>query len=130
MRVIYVSLIGCTEVCAYWKHWPCLFPQNGPGMKHTRQIRLDKWQENIIVNEPEMFLRGLIHSDGYRGLNWVNGKGYARYQFCNRSDDIRALFCWGCDLLEIPWRRMNRYNISVARRDGVARLDQFIGPKT
>jgi hypothetical protein len=77
-----------------------------------------------------MFLRGLIHSDGYRGLNWVNGKGYARYQFCNRSDDIRALFCWGCDLLEIPWRRMNRYNISVARRDGVARLDQFIGPKT
>ena len=108
MRVIYVSLIGCTEVCAYWKHWPCLFPQNGPGIKHTRQIRLDRWQENIIVNEPEMFLRGLIHSDGYRGLNWVNGKGYARYQFCNRSDDIRALFCWGCDLLEIPWRRMNR----------------------
>ena len=79
MSLIHVSLIGCTEVCAYWKHWPCLFPQHGPGMKHTRSIKLQAWQRDIVVSHPELFLRGLIHSDGYRGLNWVNGKGYPRY---------------------------------------------------
>jgi hypothetical protein len=54
---------------------------------------------------------------------------YPRYQFSNRSDDIRALFCWACDLLGIEWRVMNAWNISVARRESVARLDEFIGPK-
>ena len=129
-KVLHVQKVGCTEVCALWKHWPCLFPQHGPGMKHTRPIRLADWQERILRNHPQLFLRGLVHSDGYRGLNWVKGKGYLRYQFTNHSDDIRGLFCWACDLLDIPWRRMNRYNISVARREGVARLDEFIGPKS
>jgi hypothetical protein len=23
--------IGCVDVNAYWKHWPCVFPQHGPG---------------------------------------------------------------------------------------------------
>lgn len=32
--------IGCTEVAAYSKHWPCLFPQHGPGRKHERRIEL------------------------------------------------------------------------------------------
>jgi hypothetical protein len=27
--------IGCTEVASYSKHWPCLFPQHGPGRKHA-----------------------------------------------------------------------------------------------
>ena len=22
---------GCVDVNAYWKHWPCVFPQHGPG---------------------------------------------------------------------------------------------------
>jgi hypothetical protein len=130
MKVMYIPQPGCTEVCGLWKHWPCLFPQHGAGMKHMRPIKLADWQRSIVEKEPELFLRGLVQSDGYRGLNWVKGKGYPRYQFSNRSDDIRALFCWACDLLEIPWRRMNRYNISVARREGVARLDEFIGPKS
>ena len=42
---------------------------------------------------------------------------------------IRALFCWACDLLGIEWRVMNEWNISVARRESVATLDEFIGPK-
>jgi hypothetical protein len=29
----------------------------------------------------------------------------------------------------IAWRQMNAKNISVARRDAVAKLDVFIGPK-
>jgi hypothetical protein len=28
---------GCTEVKSYSRHWPCLFPQHGPGKKHTRR---------------------------------------------------------------------------------------------
>jgi hypothetical protein len=80
-----------------------------------------------------LFLRGLIHSDGCRSTNTIH-KGretyrYPRYQFTNASADIRALFCNACDRLGIAWRRMNARNISVARREAVARMDEFIGPK-
>lgn len=30
------------------KHWPCLFPQHGPGRKHHRRIALEPWQEAIV----------------------------------------------------------------------------------
>jgi hypothetical protein len=110
-----------------------LFPQHGPGHKHERTIELDDWQLELTHRYPQELIRGLIHSDGSRGLNTVHVQGktyrYPRYYFCNHSDDIRAIFCQHLDLLGIPWRRMNRFNISVARRDGVARLDEFVGPK-
>jgi hypothetical protein len=35
---------GCTHLVSYWKHWPCLFPQHGPGRKHLRSIVLEEWQ--------------------------------------------------------------------------------------
>ena len=54
---------------------------------------------------------------------------YPRYQFCNHSDDIRTLLCEYCDKVGVEWRRMNRWNISVARRDSVALMDRHIGPK-
>jgi hypothetical protein len=54
---------------------------------------------------------------------------YVRYNFSNRSADIRGIFCDTCDLLGVEWRVMNASNISVARRASVARLDEFIGPK-
>src|SRR5262249_5395128 len=53
----------------------------------------------------------------------------SRYQFSNRSDDIRAIFCEYCDRVGVEWRRMNRWTISVARRGSGARMDRFIGPK-
>jgi hypothetical protein len=80
MRVGKVQRVGCIEINAYWKHWPCLFPRHGSGRKHERTIELLPWQREIASTEPAPLLRGLIHSDGYRGLNWVNGKGYPRYQ--------------------------------------------------
>jgi hypothetical protein len=113
---------------------PHLFPQHGPGLKHQRPIVLLEWQRAITGRYPERLIRGLIHSDGCRHLNRVHVAGkryeYPRYSFCNHSDDIRAIFCEHLDLLAIPWRRMNRWNISIARREGVARLDEFVGPKT
>jgi hypothetical protein len=33
--VFSVQRLGCTEVKSASKHWPCLFPQHGPGRKHT-----------------------------------------------------------------------------------------------
>jgi hypothetical protein len=120
-------------VNAYSNTWQQLFPQHGAGPKHLRTIGLSPWQRRITQRCPEQLLRGLIHSDGNRHMNRIRhpSKTYAypRYTFSNRSDDIRAIFCEHLDLLDIPWRRMNRWNISVARREAVARLDEFVGPK-
>lgn len=121
------------EVNSFSKHWRCLLPQHGAGLKHHREIRLEDWQREICDRYPWRFLRGLIHSDGCRSMNTIRHPkktyAYPRYQFSNRSDDIRALFCEYCDKLGVEWRRMNRWNISVARRESVALMDRHIGPK-
>jgi len=133
MRVGDVQREGCVEVYAYWKHWPCLFPQHGPGVKHRRDIRLEPWQERILEKHPDRLLRGLIHSDGYRGDNKVKVKDktyvYPRYQFSNVSSQIRDIFCRACDRHGVRWRQMNQTNIAVSRREDVAKLDEIIGPK-
>lgn len=75
----------------------------------------------------------VLHSDGCRSLNKVTagGKHYAywRYTFTNRSLDIQRIFCDACDLAGVPWRHMNQRTISVARKAGVAYLDEVVGPK-
>jgi transcriptional regulator with XRE-family HTH domain len=123
----------CVLIVSYSKSWPCLFPQHGPGRKHARSIELQEWQQRIVSAAPGWFLRGLIHTDGWRGLNRVHVKGrdyaYPRYQFSNRSDDIRRLFTDACDLLGAQWRPWGRWHISVARRESVAILDSWIGLK-
>jgi hypothetical protein len=129
---------GCTLVGSYSKHWHCLFPQHGPGMKHTRKIELEPWQREIVDEFTEEFIRGLIHSDGCRTTNRVrkalkNGSDaryeYPRYFFSNASDDIRKLYTDALDHLGIAWKQNNARNISVAKREAVARLDEFVGPK-
>jgi hypothetical protein len=121
------------EVWVYSKHLPCLFPQHGAGRKHERAIRLADWQAAVVMRHPSHLLRGLIHSDGCRFTNTVRHGDktypYPRYNFTNRSDDIKRIFCDACDLLGIEWRVMNQWDISVAKRDSVARLDEFVGPK-
>jgi hypothetical protein len=125
---------NAVEVGVYSKHLPCLFPQHGPGRKHKRVIKLADWQVRAVERHPHLLLRGLIHSDGCRFTNTVRHARktyeYVRYNFSNRSADIRGIFCDTCDLLGIEWRVMKAFNISVARRASVARLDEFIGPKT
>lgn len=120
-------------ISAYGRRWRCLFPQHGAGKKHERRIVLEDWQQAIVDAYPQPFLRALIHTDGWRGENRVHVKGrdysYPRYQFSSRSDDIRRLFADACDRLEIEWRPWGRWHISVARREAVAKLDTFIGPK-
>jgi hypothetical protein len=124
----------CAVVSVHSNQIACLFPQHGPGPKHTRTIQLEDWQEELVHGDPKPFVRGLIQSDGCRFMNRVrvNGKRYEypRYNFTNASDDIRTLFTDACDRLGIEWRQMNARNISVARRDSVALLDTFVGPKS
>ncbi|MFF0524696.1 helix-turn-helix domain-containing protein [Actinomadura nitritigenes] len=128
---------GCTMVGSYSKHWPCLFPQHGPGRKHERKIELAGWQREITDQRTEEFVRGLIHSDGCRSMNRVRRPlqggnrwyEYPRYTFTNVSLDIQRLFTDALDRLGIAWKQMNATDISVARREAVARLDGFVGAK-
>lgn len=120
---------GCVEVWLSSKHWPCLLPQHGPGKKHLRPIRLEPWQEVLVKEATEEFVRGLIDSDGCRVVANDRGVKSVRYHFSNRSDDIRALFCAALDDLGISWTRPSRYQVAVYRNAAVARLDEFVGPK-
>jgi hypothetical protein len=128
---------GCTAVKSYSKHWPCLFPQHGPGRKHHRKIELDQWQFVIAQKYPGELARGLFHSDGWRGVNRVRRRladgdswyEYPRYLFGNESRDILRLCGETLDQLGVAWRFSRPNAISVARREAVARLDEVVGPK-
>jgi hypothetical protein len=135
--VFHVAQQGCTSVNSWSKHWPCLFPQHGPGRKHERPIVLEQWQQAIVDEFPGDFARGLFHSDGCRFTNRVRRPlaagdrwyEYPRYMFTNESADIRGLCGEALELLGVAWRYSRRNTISVARREAVARLDEFVGPK-
>jgi hypothetical protein len=131
------QLRGCLAITVSWKHWPCLFPQHGPGRKHERTLRLEDWQRDIVTAAPAALVRGLMHSDGCRVNNWarrtVAGEpkryDYPRWQFVNHSADIRAWCCDALDLLDVPWRASSWRTIPVSTRAGVARLDELVGRK-
>lgn len=127
----------CTQVQTSTNHWKCMIPQHGPGMKHTRPIVLTDWQLEIVAANPQGLIRGLIQSDGCRSMNTIHRKlpsgtrtySCPRYFFSNVSCDIRRIYTEALDLLGIEWKQ-NRWNsISVAKRDAVAALDEFVGPK-
>jgi hypothetical protein len=120
---------GCVDVSMYSKHWPCLLPQHGPGMKHTRSIALEPWQQALVDRATEEFILGLIHSDGCRVVANDRGIRSVRYHFSNRSEDILGLFTAALDALGIPWTRSDWHTISIYRKAATARLDTFVGPK-
>ncbi len=121
---------NCVEVYLDSKHWLCLFPQHGPGTKHTRPIRLESWQEALVSQDTKQFVRGLIESDGCRVVANDRGVRSVRYHFSNRSEDILGLFTGALDDLGIPWTRPDWHTIAVYRKAAVARLDEFVGPKS
>lgn len=132
-----VAKQGCHDQQTWWNHWPCLIPQHGPGKKHDRPIVLEPWQQDIVAAHPGRLLRGLFHSDGWRGDNvavhrregHVTRYRYPRYEFTNRSADIRELCTQALDRLDIAWRPNGPWRISVNRRGAVAALDEHVGPK-
>ena len=62
----------------------------------------------------------------------IHGREYSypRYFFNNLSLDIQKIFTDALDALQIPWRNNNWHSVSIARREGVAALDEFAGPKS
>ena len=125
-----VKKVGCFDVSLYSKHWPCLIPQHGPGVKHKRPIALEPWQQALVDQATEEFVLGLIHSDGCRVVANDRGVRSIRYHFSNRSEDIIGLFTAALDKLGIHWTRSTKYIVSIYRKADTARLDEFIGPKT
>jgi len=123
----------CVEVGVYWRHWPCVFPQHGPGRKHLRPIVLNEQQSCLVREHPKPFLRGLIHSDGTRIVAVERKGNYVRhaprYAFSNLSVDILGLFAAACDLVGVQYTRPSHKQIAVYRKASVALLDEFIGPK-
>jgi hypothetical protein len=111
-RVFAVARTGCTEIKSTSKHWLCLFPQHGPGRKHQRAIKLEPWQQEIVARYPGDFARGLFHSDG-----------------CRTGNRVRRPAKSGDRWYEYPRYYSKPTTISVARREAVARLDEFVGPK-
>ncbi len=129
---------GCIDVNSYWKHWPCVFPQHGPGRKHERKVELADWQRIIVGRHPEWLIRGLIHSDGNRHINPITKRlpsgtkeyRYSRYMFTNASTEIQDIFTGALDALGVHWTQTMPRIIAISRRDDVAYLDTFVGPKS
>jgi hypothetical protein len=136
-KVMMLQKQGCQEVLSYSRHWPCLFPQHGPGRKHLRRIELQPWQQTIVTEFAGELVRGPFHSDGYRGTNRVrrvlaDGEHwyeYPRYLFTNKSTDVLGLCVAALDRLEVEWRFARPDVIPVAKKEAVARLDAFVGLK-
>jgi hypothetical protein len=128
-----VALVGCHDRYCSWNHWPCLFPQHGPGVKHTRPIVLEQWQQRLVDEHPWALIRGLIHSDGCRAINKVTVHGvrysYPRYFFANESRDILEIMGDALDRVGVAWRYNRPNSISIARRAAVALMDAQVGPK-
>ena len=112
-----------------WNHWPCVFPQHGPGRKHLRRIRLAAWQAAVIESEREAFVRVSSTANGCRIIANDRGNPSIRYHFSNLSEDIKHLYCESLDAMGAQWTRPCNQQIAVYRKASVALLDRFIGPK-
>jgi hypothetical protein len=122
------------DVASWSQLWPELIPQHGRGPKHLRPIHLEPWQTRVVEMEPRAFIRGLFHSDGCYFTNPIWSKAgklylYDRYVFYNKSADIKGLFRWACTLLGVDTRVVGSRAVSVAKRESVARLNEFLGAK-
>jgi hypothetical protein len=113
----------------YNQHLVCLFPQHGAGKKHTREIVLEQWQQQLVDAAPWAFLRGCIRSDGCAFVNRTGPYEYLSYGFANRSVQILDLFEATCVALGLRPRRYAT-SIRLNRRDDAARLLQHVGIKS
>jgi len=108
---------------------PHLFPQNGIGRKHTRNIKLVDWQKRIISHKH--LLMGLFHSDGTFYYRKNKKNIYPAYGFRNESDDIHEIFQNCCRNLNISYTfSIKRKNTNIYKNNDVIKLKEIIGTKT
>lgn len=117
-----------TTLSVYCRHLPCLVPQHGPGTKHERPIVLEDWQRHCLEAAPMSFIRGCIRSDGCYFINRTGAYRYPSYAFVNLSADIRDLLAEACDRVGIAHTRTGP-RVRICRRESVAILDRWVGPK-
>ena len=124
---------NCIEVSMYSKHWPCFFPQHGPGRKHLTIHTTCRVATEERRCESQAVHPALIHSDGTRIIATERKGSYVRraprYAFSNKSEDIKRLFCESCDAVGVRWTRPSDRQIAIYRKASVALLDEFVGPK-
>ena len=115
----------------YSKHWPCLFPQHGPGRKHNRRIALEPWQQALVDQATEEFVCGLIHSDGCRVVANDRGVRSIRYHFSNRSEDIIGLFTAALDQPRHPLDAVDQvHRLHLPQRPPRPAWTSSSGPRT
>jgi hypothetical protein len=135
--VFSAARIGCTEIKSTSKHWPCLFPQHGPGRKHEHKIELEPWQQEIVNNHLGDFARGLFHSDGCRLINRVRRplKGgdrfyeYPRYLLSTCQPTYTGCAARRWTGSGWPGGSRSRPRSRLRGGEAVASLDEFVGPK-
>ena len=131
---------GARRVYASHPSWFEAFPQHGPGRKHTREIELAELAEKAharppggIAARPRPLGRGTRASTASRRGSRAGASPNTRTSATSSRTTqriSRRIFCEHCELLDIRWTQSSFKNISVAHRDSVARLDEFIGPKS
>jgi hypothetical protein len=105
-----------------------LFPQHGRGKKHERDVRLERWQQDLVDQAPWALLRGFIRSDGCVFVNRTGAYQYESYDFCNASEDLLDLFVQTCERVGLSYRR-NGPRVRINRRESVAAMLQHVGRK-
>ncbi|WP_339156658.1 helix-turn-helix domain-containing protein [Actinomadura luteofluorescens] len=68
-------------------------------------------------------------ADAWPGLIEECVKAVSAIRPGNKVRTIQGMFTGALDRLGVAWAQMNATNISVAKREAVARLDAFVGPK-
>ncbi len=129
----------CLAVSVYSTHLGCVFPQHGPGRKHSRRIRLEPWQEMIVNAEPWAFIRACIWTDGCIFINRTDVHRsepyeYLSYSFANKSSDIVDLFTQTCDRVGVEHRstftpRRGLWQVRINRRASVAKMAEHVPAK-
>jgi hypothetical protein len=116
--------------------------RRAPGPRKTLRTYCHRCYQAPLDEPAYAYLLGLYLGDGhishgYRRMNrvrrvWAGQEHwyeYPRYLFGSESLDIMELCGAALDLLDVEWR-FARYNmLSVAKKESVARLDEFVGPK-
>ena len=82
-----------TIVCSpHWKHWPCLFPQHGPGRKHER-----RWTGGLAAADcrgaPGDFLAGCSTRRVPVNICPTRGGGFAAFSYRRSPPPARVHQC-------------------------------------
>lgn len=118
---------------------PCLFPQRGPGLKWQRRLAMAAWQEAIVREYPEEFVKGLYLTDGCRRLTakkaMFDGTTTLKYPiwlFKQRSPEITNWLRWALNLCGVEYGDVKAdkaaFTFSI-KTISLGKMDSIVGSK-